>query len=320
MQYHNRYYDAGLGRFLSRDPAQYSDSLALYVYVSNRSVNRTDPSGRVGVGVNLGLAECTLHLTSLKAGYTGNADVKWKHGHEKWPPAASLFGLPITTSSRPLCRCEYRSTWRGYLECCGPLGSFLSRVNLGGDKTTWRKVSLRFPLKYRHDRWEYYLEWSRAAGEWAGKGYTKVWEAVYETATDEEPNPVTTWAMEFLLSEGGAAIAEDLTTPKSNWLFGKAISTARFYNDCREKCQKKARKHTRTDGTMRGYPRSPLTTHKRESLYGYDNHSAAYQPAHFAPGAGFPGGSPADTLSIGLAHCVRGGLHCARDSTRCSLL
>ena len=44
-QYRARYYDAALGRFISRDPILYRAGPSLYAYVKNSPVNRVDPSG-----------------------------------------------------------------------------------------------------------------------------------------------------------------------------------------------------------------------------------------------------------------------------------
>jgi RHS repeat-associated protein len=43
--YRARYYHAGLGRFLSRDPAGMADSVSPYAYVANNPVNLVDPFG-----------------------------------------------------------------------------------------------------------------------------------------------------------------------------------------------------------------------------------------------------------------------------------
>ena len=43
--YRARYYDAGMGRFISRDPLGYYDSMNLYGYVGNNPMNYTDPFG-----------------------------------------------------------------------------------------------------------------------------------------------------------------------------------------------------------------------------------------------------------------------------------
>ncbi len=45
MQYRNGYYHTGLGRFISRDPAGYADSHALYAYSICRPTAGVDPSG-----------------------------------------------------------------------------------------------------------------------------------------------------------------------------------------------------------------------------------------------------------------------------------
>jgi RHS repeat-associated protein len=43
--YRARYYHAGIGRFLSRDPAGMADAVSPYAYVANSPTNFTDPSG-----------------------------------------------------------------------------------------------------------------------------------------------------------------------------------------------------------------------------------------------------------------------------------
>lgn len=54
MQYRNRYYDAVLGRFVSRDPLGYLDSLNLSSYVGGRISGVADPSGLYTVHVDVG--------------------------------------------------------------------------------------------------------------------------------------------------------------------------------------------------------------------------------------------------------------------------
>jgi RHS repeat-associated protein len=43
--YRARYYDAGVGRFLSRDPIRYNAGVNLYVYVGNNTIIFVDPMG-----------------------------------------------------------------------------------------------------------------------------------------------------------------------------------------------------------------------------------------------------------------------------------
>jgi len=43
--FRNRWYSAELGRFLQRDPIEYSDSMNMLAFLSNRAVSRTDPYG-----------------------------------------------------------------------------------------------------------------------------------------------------------------------------------------------------------------------------------------------------------------------------------
>jgi RHS repeat-associated protein len=45
MQYRNRYYGPALGRFVSRDPLSYADSLNLFGYAGGRTTAGRDPSG-----------------------------------------------------------------------------------------------------------------------------------------------------------------------------------------------------------------------------------------------------------------------------------
>ncbi len=44
--YKNRYYNTAQGRFISRDPLEYIDSLNLYEYVTSQSIQLLDPSGK----------------------------------------------------------------------------------------------------------------------------------------------------------------------------------------------------------------------------------------------------------------------------------
>jgi len=48
----NRYYDAEIGRYISRDPLGYPNGLNNYLYVNNNPINRVDPLG-LGWGFDL---------------------------------------------------------------------------------------------------------------------------------------------------------------------------------------------------------------------------------------------------------------------------
>ncbi|MGP8199108.1 MAG: RHS repeat-associated core domain-containing protein [Limisphaerales bacterium] len=50
--YRRRYYEAGLGRFLQRDPAGYAGGLNLYAYVKDRVTGHVDPYGMQDFGFN----------------------------------------------------------------------------------------------------------------------------------------------------------------------------------------------------------------------------------------------------------------------------
>jgi RHS repeat-associated protein len=45
LYYRQRYYNPALGRFMTRDPQGYADSLNLYEYVNSNPINRVDPFG-----------------------------------------------------------------------------------------------------------------------------------------------------------------------------------------------------------------------------------------------------------------------------------
>jgi RHS repeat-associated protein len=45
LYYRQRYYNPDLGRFMTRDPQAYADSLNLYEYVNSNPINRVDPFG-----------------------------------------------------------------------------------------------------------------------------------------------------------------------------------------------------------------------------------------------------------------------------------
>ena len=48
----HRYYHPQLGRFVSRDPIEYQDTLNVYHYTGSNPCNRTDPTGLVGDGLH----------------------------------------------------------------------------------------------------------------------------------------------------------------------------------------------------------------------------------------------------------------------------
>ena len=48
-----RYYDASIGRFISRDPSGYKGGLNFYAYCGNDPVNCSDPTGLVAPALYL---------------------------------------------------------------------------------------------------------------------------------------------------------------------------------------------------------------------------------------------------------------------------
>lgn len=58
-----RYYDEGVGRFVSEDPARFRGGSDFYRYTHNDPINRTDPDG-------LGAAECTKALLQWALAYS----------------------------------------------------------------------------------------------------------------------------------------------------------------------------------------------------------------------------------------------------------
>jgi RHS repeat-associated protein len=59
-QYRHRYYEAELGRFVTRDPFQYADRMNLYEYCNGEPLGNVDPNGR----------RCEIALRCNKAGET----------------------------------------------------------------------------------------------------------------------------------------------------------------------------------------------------------------------------------------------------------
>ncbi len=76
--YRRRYYDPSIGRFLSRDPIGYADSLNPYTYTRNNPINYTDPMGLLtipGVGwvdVGEGSGQSALDYWANQAAQTDN--------------------------------------------------------------------------------------------------------------------------------------------------------------------------------------------------------------------------------------------------------
>jgi RHS repeat-associated protein len=73
--YRARYYDAGKGRFVQRDPKGYVDGMNLYEYVRSNPVNRADPEGQASFHPDIKVV-----AAGKKTGDCGGAtySVKWE--------------------------------------------------------------------------------------------------------------------------------------------------------------------------------------------------------------------------------------------------
>jgi RHS repeat-associated protein len=84
IYYRARYYDPGIGRFISKDPAGMPDGVNRYAYVGNDPVNATDPSGEIALNT-AGAAAGGIY-GGLSGGISG-AIVGWN----SIPQSDSLF-------------------------------------------------------------------------------------------------------------------------------------------------------------------------------------------------------------------------------------
>jgi RHS repeat-associated protein len=90
-QVRNRYYNAELGRWLSRDPlqeAELSQGTNLYWYVSNNAVNAVDPKGNSSLG---GYCQGTIFIG--RGGGQVRLNVVYDFCQNKWCATFSLSGL-----------------------------------------------------------------------------------------------------------------------------------------------------------------------------------------------------------------------------------
>jgi RHS repeat-associated protein len=159
MQYRHRSYSTTLGRFVSRDPAEYADGLLLYEYGGSHPTGTQDPAGLVAVG-------------EVQETPAGNLTISWAY---RWvaenaypiPRVHEASGLEERTSgsihgmadaARCLCRCQWGHAIFGYNEFGG------TELRALGIRSDWEEVviplvgSVRVKDVPEEDRWIFNLQ------------------------------------------------------------------------------------------------------------------------------------------------------------------
>ena len=93
----HRYYDAGAGRFLTRDPIGYGGGMNLYGFAGNNPVNESDPSGYNPLSRYLGRKLSAFERAAQKAGQTAMEFLE-----EGAEAKAEYSGLTPTVPEPPL--------------------------------------------------------------------------------------------------------------------------------------------------------------------------------------------------------------------------
>ncbi|HES59257.1 MAG TPA: RHS repeat-associated core domain-containing protein [Caldithrix sp.] len=106
--YRARYYDAKVGRFISRDPIGFGGGINVYIYVSNNSVNYRDPKGLDLLGcagaMLMGKKQCNENLGNA-LDMVGNYIDKCEQDCQ-WCHKQKLFGKCPSEEEKRKHNCE----------------------------------------------------------------------------------------------------------------------------------------------------------------------------------------------------------------------
>ncbi len=96
--YRARYYDQAIGRFVSEDPIRFAGSSIFYVYVHNRPVDATDPTG-------LWILVCSRGgFQNISPSGIGNHSYYWDTRHNQSCGRGNQSGLENPTTPGTVCR------------------------------------------------------------------------------------------------------------------------------------------------------------------------------------------------------------------------